>query len=608
MVDTELLATTTIQARLARCPRLRSFIASNDKTPLTDGSINLYLKPGYRKTDLRGSVLVQVKGRSESRSGPEAAYRIPRDDLSAYRRLGGVLYFVVFVDASGHGSPYYINLPPFTIDELLGAQGSKKSVKVALRALPEEPAALEGIVGVALATQKQLHAPFTGEGFDRLTALTVRSAKAIDLTAPMTISSATGDWALEATTIDGLTVALPGIVIISPASYEGQEVDLEVSAGNVTYSKASVRQLGPDQHEIAVSDNLKFQFHTGEGNNWCSVTLTLAGTLAQRAKDVEFYLAIIDTGILSFRGDEYEVQLSGFSDLDTLRGHAKFLDTLLRLFEALHVDPQLVPLEELSETTLRQLEQINRSIILGEQLLGRGARPGSILVELGPWRLLLIFTQGSKPDTRRYIDPFDPLNGNFLLRRSSEAAQRPATVYEYISPTNLPTILNLRLGQVTDAYERLSDAPEAQHLANLQVLALITAADRSSERKDEFLAAAEALNEWLIRKTEPTDVHLINRWQIMHRRTGVDRELGSEIRAARRRATAADAENLAQVETSFAILLGNVDDVDDCVMRLTPEDRKLMETWPIWALRPTETTPNGVDGRGESAEQPLPNP
>lgn len=44
-MDVESLAVSKISGMLARCPQLKAVIATNDKTPFTDGYIDIYGGP-----------------------------------------------------------------------------------------------------------------------------------------------------------------------------------------------------------------------------------------------------------------------------------------------------------------------------------------------------------------------------------------------------------------------------------------------------------------------------------------------------------------------------------------------------------------------------------
>jgi len=161
----------------------------------------------------------------------------------------------------------------------------------------------------------------------------------------------------------------------------------------------------------------------------------------------------------------------------------------------------------------------------------------------------------------------------------------------------LPTILNLRLDRILEAYEPIADSDRTMDLANQRVLALVLAADSTEERNEEFLRAAGALNEWVIEHEGETPVHLINRWQIIHRATGLSPEHLNAIRAMKRQVGRRSATMAEEIELSCAILLGDAEEVDYLLGELAEDKLATIRTWPIWNLRPTAPKPGNGDRR-----------
>lgn len=89
-MDVEALAVAKIGGMLARCQHLKAFIPTNDKTPFTDGHIDLYTGLRQSKADWRGRVPIQVKGRTRrSKKTSSPTHPITRTDLRAYQNDAG---------------------------------------------------------------------------------------------------------------------------------------------------------------------------------------------------------------------------------------------------------------------------------------------------------------------------------------------------------------------------------------------------------------------------------------------------------------------------------------------------------------------------------------
>ena len=83
----ESIAVDYLNLKIARCKLLRSEIPKNDKTPSFDGHIELYSKPGNKKSDWLGKCPVQVKGKTVQDKDflkEKISYPAEVDDLKNY--------------------------------------------------------------------------------------------------------------------------------------------------------------------------------------------------------------------------------------------------------------------------------------------------------------------------------------------------------------------------------------------------------------------------------------------------------------------------------------------------------------------------------------------
>src|SRR5699024_10231464 len=145
IMNIETRAVTKIIDVISNCPRLAPQIDYNDKTPFTDGSVDLYSSDSHSKANFLGRVPVQVKGRQAKktkgkRKAPVKPYPISRINLEGHLRDSGVLYFVVIIDKeTGKRKPYYALLNPFRIQRMLaGMKPGQKETSFPLKALPKD--------------------------------------------------------------------------------------------------------------------------------------------------------------------------------------------------------------------------------------------------------------------------------------------------------------------------------------------------------------------------------------------------------------------------------------------------------------------------------------
>ena len=98
-IDTEKVAVHKLSAAIAKTDLLIPDIPTNDKTPIWDGFIYVYSKPGRKKEDLLRRVPVQVKGNIRKGAvADKVSHSIKVSDLKNYAKEGGVLFIKACVD------------------------------------------------------------------------------------------------------------------------------------------------------------------------------------------------------------------------------------------------------------------------------------------------------------------------------------------------------------------------------------------------------------------------------------------------------------------------------------------------------------------------------
>ncbi|WP_285115050.1 hypothetical protein [Leifsonia sp. fls2-241-R2A-40a] len=592
-MDVEALAVSKIMSMLARCPHLQAFITTNDKTPFTDGYIDLYSGLHRSKKEWRGRVTVQVKGRSGRSKGPTSTYAVAKTDLLAFQKDSGVLYFVVSIDKkSGNRTPYYALLSPYAIEWLLqAAEAERDSVSVPLKKLPNDPGQIESLVDLALKTRDQnVTIGFDPVLFSRLESFTVHTASNLrleELEGPLTLSPGTTDFALVLNTTDGLSIPLSGQFQILPHGYLWHHADIRLRSGHTTYQGVDLRRIDKDTVELRLSEGLHVIMRDLPEGRSSSVNLTLENVLYDRLKAMDFFAALLDTQTLELNGQASAFVITKEAEGAQMRKHLAALKELQELFDALAVNTRLVDLSEISEAESEQLAVLYRAIVRGEEIPNPNWEVSRVLQALGKWNLMLLISPGSADGRWRIVDPFSAeIRQQFRWSSGEEDGENdriPITAYDIVEVEHLQTVLNLRLESIVGAYQALADFPTTLGLANQRVLALLEAADSCVERGPEFLDGAERLNEWVISQDSAAH-HLINRWQIVVRRAGLSAEQRSEVREFRRQVVRDDPENRIELELACEILLGDTESVDDLSRQLPAERYAEYQKWPIWEL------------------------
>lgn len=594
-MDIEKLAVAHVQKMIARCPHLRGFIAANDKTPFTDGHIDIYHASKVSNGTWEDRINVQVKGRTVRRpQKPPITFAIDRTSLQAFERLGGVLYVLVNInEKSGKETPYCVALTPFKIKHLLAGSGQHERVTVTLRKFPALPESIERIVEVVRRGNNQRSAsPLDAALYGRVRTLTIYSAEDLLVDAPVVLSPDVSNYALEMTTDDGVSFPVDGIIRLLPQDYVPRTVNIIVQAGSTAYKQASMRRVDENKIEAVLSPCLTLIEHLNRAPRQYSLRTSMTGDFSTRWKAVEFLLAVADNGFIEMNGQRGAVQLLSTTDQDELqrmREYAAFLREVGSLLQLLDVDGHHVILEELSDRQLENLRALYSALVLGEERSLEDATPSRSIVDLGSWQLMVLVMPGATPDKWRITDLFAPEQQRLMRWTGVTEGEKEVhiTVYDVVDGSYLPQVLNLHLETVVDSYKALTDTKDATTYANRFVMALLVAADTSDRRRNEFLDAAQRLNDWITEIEGDLPRNLVNAWQIDARRAPLTDEQRTAVRDLKHRMARAKGPDNRAAELSCAFLLGDKDEAAYLSAQFTEQQLRKIQGWPIWALNPT---------------------
>lgn len=594
-MNTELLAVTKIIDVISGCPRLAPRIDSNDKTPLTDGVIDIYSSPSQATKDFVGRVPVQVKGRKtkkdqKKKKRSSERYSISRVDLNGHVRDSGVLYLVVLIDSETRKrKPYYALLNPFRIQDMLAdMEPGQKETSFLLKTLPRDPDKIYDIVNLAYKTREE---PRTQVHLDDTLMQSVRELSiftdgTIDFSQPVTLKIGEQDFSVVFTTAAGVQFPVRGNWEIIPEIYAGQRLDVTISSGKVRFDQPVRRKVDDSTVKLELSPGLSLFIEETEQGHLVKLNITLQSNLGGRLKDLSFLLEVAASS--SFLVNDGAVPLSDDmrDDLSELETHYRSLEKLSSLFKYLNADPFLVELDDIDDRRMTQLTMLHQALVESNEVSQDFSTPGRVYQPVGPWGFELFCARGKQDDRWTYYDLFAP---DLPFQIISHDENNPedtwrVTPYEVVDPQDMPKILNLSLANVVRVYEKIGAYDKTTQLANLMVLNFLDAADSSWRRRDEFLSAAQQLNEWTLARAPDDPVHLVNRWQITARKSLFSQEDRKAIRELKRAATKGEYPNSKQIEVSCAILLGDIEDIDFTIENLDESDLQTIQSWPIWTF------------------------
>lgn len=611
-MDVELLAVNQISDMIARSSKLRPLIDHNDKTPFTDGHIDIYARPGSQaKEDFLGRVPVQVKGRTGlPKEGRKPAFSVSRSDLRGHLQNRGVLYFVVYIDPdSGKRDPYYATLSPFKIDELLReAPPKKRTVRVRMEPLPTDPDALEALLTFAHQTRSEdLALRASGAALDDIREITIHTATELAVDKPVALKHSERDLSVVITRADGTALPVDGTIMFAPAEYVGVRTNHVIRSGNAEFCEQLSKRIDEDTVEFELSPGLRLRVKEPGADGQGSISLKLQDNLGARFSDIEFFLACVESRSFELNGKTVRFSFSDLDDCQPLREHQAHLGRIIELLRYLAVDIGLVDLTEVTDGQAHGLAVLHAALISGEEVSQGFEGPMRVAYTVGPWRLELLWVPGEKPGQWRCIDLFGPENHRQFAARieddRGEVRHVRVSPYELLDESDFPYTLNLRLEEIVSAFDEISGYPDTAANANATVLRLISGADALPSRRAEFLEAARRLNDWVLSMEGEQAHHLINKWQIGARTGNLSPSDQNSIRDLKRSASRGEAEQPELVEVACAILLGEPGDIDYCLTHLTADQLGGLKGWPIWTLHERGADALRPAARDERAEE-----
>lgn len=589
-MDVESLAVAAITTAIARCDLLDPIIEANDKTPFTDGHIDVYSGRPLSKKTWEGRVPVQVKGRQRQSRKPVREFGVPRVDLVAFEKESGVLYFLVTVDQTGmRVIAYYAILSSSKIRSLLEDSPHRESVKVKFKSLPAGNEAVERVVRFALKTRENHSSvDFSSILLERAESFELHLLEDFDTDRPLTLDPTETDFVVVAKTSDGLSVLLDGGLQLFPEAYVPARRDVRIASGEVEFTSCIVKKLDDERVEAKLTEGLTLTFAARDGAVTTGVALSLDDDFDARVKSISFYLALIDTKAVTIGESSSPIQIEEDPDDSWLRQHLRELREQEELFAKMRIDTRLVDLSAIDEARARQLRTLHRALVRGEEVGLSGAQPTIGILPIGSCRILVIVMKGTEEGKWQLTDPFDEETRGYVYSVADDpkdAGSVPVTAYELAERNTTSTVLNLNLENIVSAYDAIATAETTIGIANQQVLTLLRAADDSDVRRSDFLQAAERLNDWLVQQEGVRPRNLVNGWQIVRRGRDLTADEVEDVRELRREARGSAMEQAQEVELACSLLLGDHPEVDHLIARMPREMVDEIQQWPIWALR-----------------------
>ena len=527
-MNCEILGVTRIKELIAKSDYLVPNINENDREPSWDGDIEVYRKPGdtHRKDDLIIRVPIQVKGSCQSKHPNTIPFSVDVSDLENYLVAGGTIFFVVYVDKDGERkSAYYCELLPYTLKKICTEATGQATKTIHLKKFPTHKKDISNrLLNFAEDMKKQ---------FAAISAESVSLNELMKDGKPKELSFSYTD--IEPNKADPFEYLFNNRIYLYATFDHGVKLPVgEIKGVTMTsqlyYSPVVVgNQLVYDRYTLLRSKERTtcrigagITLSTSEKGGKTNVSLTPAGGLSERIRDLEFMInAISNNGFwingafvdLSTVSQEQKMAVNGVERLELL----STLKKIKRLLEILHVQSEL-DFTKLDKKSQRDLRMLMDSVIDNKEvsLIDIGSSIGIVTVAN-----LKILVCAIKQESGLFM--IQNFYTKTLIAKLTmvDGEEVDVPIGITLKREALQKIDNVDFDEIINELNGFEKTPGMLGFTVAFLLEIIHAYDLQSEesKRKNLRNGATKIIDWLKEndKNTPMEVHLLNELQLAKR-------------------------------------------------------------------------------------------
>lgn len=597
--DVERLSVAYFQTILSKCGGLDAILDTNDRTPLTDGFVDLHASEGFAsKATLVSRIPVQVKGRfigKAQRSRP--SFALTRDEIEGFKNTRGAVLLVADIDQSQDVVRSYATvLNPFRLDRTLQSMGQKQKTKsFQLGEIPSSSDAWWNLFNFAAEAQWEIPG-VSLESFANPESIFLRSAAEISLNQPTRLRLEHGGFHFAVRLADDSSVPIDIDADIIPNEYILSSYESEYSTKNFTYRGYKAQRMSPADLTVILGHELTIDLkEVGSDNGKCDIKFPLSRYLAHRVRDLELYIDILEYGFLTIGSYGIQVDTTAVSEVH-IQEDKEYLETLRNLLQNIEYfggNAETVLVDSINDDQVRAIQAAVESSRSHQRPPGYRGSTGRVRFGVGD-KFLELFVYAR--DDEGQIDVtnlFGDDNGFWLASTETVdggESSRLVTPYEFIDDEDLVGLINANLSSISRHYERIKGYDGVEQIADSMSIRLWRVAVKQEDRREEFRSAALSLALWVscayVNSTERlrylTNIQLLRFWA-----NGFAWSDDSQRLACRRLqqdVMRANLSDIALYHVCLTFLLGSEVDLGDTIQGLNENEMKQLQSWPVWDL------------------------
>lgn len=507
----ETLSVNAVKNSIVASDFLDQFITENDKEPSWDGFVYIYGNKSKKKSNLKGRMPVQVKGKEcNNHSKSEITYSMSIADLKNYLYDGGSVLFVVYIGENGLTNKiYYAELTPIKLRILLEEAKGKKTKSIQLKEFPTDNNRKATLFLNCLQNcQKQ--ASFK-EG--KLLSLEELEEQGVLENIVISISSVdTKDPQMALienevyvyAKIKGSDIPHPLEMILQDCHTQEERAAMITVGGRLFYTKYKIVKSA-EKVIIRYGESFTMSFYRKEKTY--KFNYKNSDKIRVLAKDLDFMLSYLEAGY--FKVNDVEMPLdknvinnSNF-DIIEQREQLKYIQKIVKVLDMLNCSED-INIKDLAAEDWRNLNRLITAFIEKKPVSGLKDDLQSIaLLSVGKLKFA-VYLHKCEDGQKGQYKIFDFFKTECSVAfDAGDGKLLPVSQFSILRAQEFLTISNMDFAVLLPSFQNVERHIETMNRANGFLLELLTAYDMSKgDRKDILLKTALDFCEWISEASE----------------------------------------------------------------------------------------------------------
>lgn len=525
----EELATNAVKKSIITTDFLDQFISENDKEPTWDGYVYIYNDKKKKKSDLKGRVAVQIKGKQKDEMPTdEISFPVSTVDMKNFLYDGGAIYYVVYISSDGTKEAiYYTTLSPVKLKLYLDQTEGQDTKSLKLTPFPTDNNRKATIfLNFYLDCKRQV-------SFASKEMLSLEELEKQDVMTGLTFSVTGYGYSQNDiykalfenevylyANIKGSNVPIP--IDLIPCNLQTLETEPSTIVVNdkVYYSSLS-RIRSKDKVIVQIGKSFKITM-TGLGAP-VNINYNSAPMLSDRIKDTEFLLDVLHSKHFSINGCKLDInptttELQNFN-IEAQTESVEYYKRMQMVLKLLNVH-QDINLSTITEQEQQEMHNLITAFVDKKTVRNiRKDLPVITKIKIQNIVLILVFKETSEGSGEYNIYNFFRSNLVLMYDRLESNDKYITSQYSILQKDNYLQISNIDYDAILPSYQALlKNNPAIFDRANIDMLNMISAYDENKNVK--LLKVAKSFAEWILNEDKdvlPYEIKLLNLLQIVRR-------------------------------------------------------------------------------------------